>query len=41
MGLAGREFYQNHMSLAEGAQKTRELLESAASARFAARSAHA
>ena len=41
MGLAGREFYRNHMSLAEGAQKTRELLESAASARFASRRANA
>jgi hypothetical protein len=39
--LAGREFYLSHMSLAEGAQKTRELLESAVSARFASRSAHA
>jgi len=41
IGVAGREFYLSHMSLAEGAQKTRELLESAVSARFASRSAHA
>lgn len=29
MGLAGREFYYNEMSLAEGAQRTRDLLQSA------------
>jgi glycosyltransferase involved in cell wall biosynthesis len=41
MGASGREFYLSHMSLVEGAQRTRELLQTAASSRFLSRRAHA